>query len=92
MPALAAAPTAGTRTVLVGTFESARPGRFARAAIAGMTAAAERLWSTNPDFVACVRDGELLTVGTDTRFLVGVTAAEGSGYVGGGPVPLTGSL
>lgn len=77
---------------------NARPGRFARAALAGMAVLAENLWKTHPEFVECVRTGRPLTVDTGLRFLVGVTTrvsrAEISGGHGGvlATLPLSASM
>jgi len=62
----------------------ARPGRFARAAIAGLTTGAEDLHSTHRSFVNDIVAGRPLTADPDLRFLVGVTPAVARPYVGGG--------
>jgi hypothetical protein len=59
-------------THLEGTIAGLRPGRFARAALAGMCVLAEKIWVTHPDFVGCVRSGTGAPTG-DLRFLMAVT-------------------
>lgn len=96
-------PLIGMRSHVDGTIAGARPGRFARAALAGRSVLAERIWETDPDFVRCVRTGQGAPSG-HLRFLVGVTTAgpervDASGTHGGvdaniplaahGHVPLT---
>lgn len=77
-------PRAGARPGLAGKMPRARPGRFARAAIAGLTTVAEGLYSTHHGFVEDVVEGRPLTSDPDLRFLVGVTPAVEQTYVGGG--------
>lgn len=96
--AIVTSPAVDTRPVLRVAAQEARPGRFARAALAGMTVLAEDLWETHPVFVESVRTGAPLTASTGLRFLVGVTTrvarAEISGGHGGvlATVPLGGSV
>lgn len=77
-------PNAGTRPGLTGAMDTARPGRFARAAIAGLTTGAEGLYATHRSFVEDIVAGRTLTADPDLRFLVGVTPAIEKVYVGGG--------
>ena len=71
--AICTSPNAGCRTHLAGTFAVARPGRFVRAALAGMTAVAEGLVETHPDFVAAVRMGNPWQPTADLRLLIAAT-------------------
>lgn len=50
-----------------------RPGRFIRAALAGMGALAEDLYQTHPDLCTAVRTGQPAEMPTDLRFLIGLT-------------------
>lgn len=77
-------PRVGERTSVAGVMPRARPGRFARAAIAGLTTGAEGLYATHRRFVEDIVAGRPLTGDPDLRFLVAVTPAEERTYVGGG--------
>lgn len=90
--ALVRSPRRGERSALTGSFPTARPGRFVRAALAGMTALAEGLVETHPELVATIRTGALLAARHDVRFLVGVTPATERIYVGGGHAGLAVSI
>lgn len=61
---------AGDGTVVL---EGARPGRFVRAALAGMASTAENLWQDHPALVESVRTGEPINPPADLRFIVGFT-------------------
>lgn len=63
----------GTRPLLKVGAAEARPGRFARAALAGMVVLAEGLWRTNPEFVESIRTGSPITDDAGMRLLMGVT-------------------
>lgn len=73
---LVQSPDARRRATVSLTAPEVRPGRFARAALAGMVVLAEGLWKTHPDFVEAVRTGSLLTEDVGMRFLVGITPWE----------------
>lgn len=87
----------GRRAVLQVGAREARPGRFARAALAGMVVLAENLWHTHPEFVESVRTGAPLTSDAGMRFLMGVTPSEERAEISGAhlrvvaSVPLDGS-
>lgn len=87
-----------TRRVLRVAAREARPGRFARAALAGMAVLAEGMRETHPAFVESIRTGTPLTADTGLRFLVGVTPREERAEISGGhrgllvTVPLDGSV
>lgn len=74
----------GERSQIIGNFATARPGRFARAALAGMTALAEGLVITHPELVAAIRGVAPSPDRCDMRFLMGVTPVSERIYVGGG--------
>ncbi|MCE0485872.1 hypothetical protein [Ornithinimicrobium sediminis] len=73
---LVESPAARRRRVVQFAAPRVRPGRFARAALAGMVVLAENLWQTHPDFVEAVRTGEPLSADAGMRFLMGVTPWE----------------
>jgi len=87
-----------TRPVLRLGAREARPGRFARAALAGMAVLAEGMYATHPVFTESIRTGAPLTADTGIRFLVGVTPREERAEISGGhggllaSVPLDGSV
>lgn len=70
---LVSSPRLGQRSSLSGTFTDARPGRFVRAALSGMTSLAEGLLDSHPDLVGVVRAGQPWTSADDMRFLAAVT-------------------
>jgi hypothetical protein len=81
---LFASPNVGTRNGLAGTLPNVRPGRFARAALAGMVTGAHRLYETHKQFVDDLVKGQPLSIEPDLRFLVGVTnGIDNQTYVGG---------
>lgn len=63
----------GLRSGLAGELQDVRPGRFIRAAAAGMTALAEGLLTTHREFVDAVRTGQPWSPVGSMRFLLGVT-------------------
>lgn len=73
----------GRRPVLQVGAREARPGRFARGALAGMVVLAENLWQTHPEFVESVRTGSPLTADAGMRFLMGVTPREERAEISG---------
>jgi hypothetical protein len=81
---IVSSPHVGRRRSLVGSFPKARPGRFARAAIAGMTALAEGMVDSHPELIAAVRTGTPWEPTDDMRFLAGVTPRIERVYAGGG--------
>lgn len=74
-------PNVGARPGLTGVMPRARPGRFARAAIAGLTTGAEGLHSTHHSFLGDIVAGRQLAGDADLRFLVAVTPTVEQTYV-----------
>jgi hypothetical protein len=95
---LVESPDARRRPVVPLSAPEVRPGRFARAALAGMVVLAENLWRTHPAFVESVRTGAPLASDAGMRFLVGVTPWEERRVIHGchgrvlASVPLDGSM
>lgn len=65
-------PWKGQRTQIEGTLNGVRPGRFIRAAIAGMTALAPKLIDSYPGLVQAVRQGVPSSPPDDFRFMMAV--------------------
>ncbi|MDO7868178.1 hypothetical protein [Nocardioides jiangxiensis] len=65
------------------TIPNARPGRFIRAALSGMSALAERLVETHPAFIAAVLRGEGQPQSNNLRFLMALTPVQEKVSVGG---------
>lgn len=65
------------------TIPNARPGRFIRAALAGMSATAERLVETHPDLIAAIMRGDGEPQSNDLRFLMAHTPVQEKASVGG---------
>jgi len=80
---LVESPLAGQRQSLTGTLVDVRPGRFARAALAGMTALAEGLIDSHPDFVAAIREDQLWAASDGMRLLAAITTDEQAIVSGG---------
>lgn len=83
-PVIVSSTYEGQRSHLAGTFERARPGRFAHAAVAGMTAIAEGLIDSHPEFVEALRAGVPLEPTGSLRLLAGVVSLSESPDSGGG--------
>lgn len=62
----------------------ARPGKFIRAALAGMAAVAESLHQTHPALIAAIRSGNAIEPPVDLRFLAGLTPVSDAARVVGG--------
>lgn len=62
----------GERTQIVGELNGVRPGRFIRAAIAGMTALTPNLIDSHPELVRMVRDGTPGEAPSGIRFLAAI--------------------
>lgn len=74
----------GLRSGLAGELQDVRPGRFIRAAAAGMTALAEGLFTTHREFVDAVRTGQPWMPVGSMRVLLAVTPnAQRPGFEGG---------
>lgn len=69
---LVRSPWKGQRTHLTGELVGVRPGRFIRAAIAGMTALTPNLIDSHPDLVRMVRNGTPGQAPSDIRFLAAI--------------------
>ncbi len=76
-------PWKGQRTHIEGELVDVRPGRFIRAAIAGMTALAPNLIDSHPDLVRIVREGIPMQPPDDIRFLVAVAPNESPAHLEG---------
>jgi len=76
-------PEKGRRAGVSGEFAEARPGRFIRAALAGMTAVAEGLVDSHPELVESLRTGRPGVPTGALRFIAAVTPPEERSYVGG---------
>ena len=76
-------PQQGQRTHIEGELIGVRPGRFIRAAIAGMTALAPNLIDSHPDLVRIVREGIPIQPPDDIRFLLAVAPNESPAHVEG---------
>lgn len=73
---LVRSPLKGERTHITGQLTGLRPGRFIRAAMAGMTALTPRLIDTHPEIVRIVREGIAADPPEDIRFLMGITPSQ----------------
>lgn len=73
----------GQRTEVSGKLRNVRPGRFIRAALAGMTALASNLIDTHPALVRTVREGVADVMPPDLRFLVGIAPDRTTAHIEG---------
>lgn len=73
----------GERTHIAGQLTGVRPGRFVRAAIAGMTALTPGLIDTHPEIVRMVREGIAAEPPEDIRFLMGITLGRSGVHIEG---------
>ncbi|WP_336992465.1 hypothetical protein [Leucobacter sp. VD1] len=73
----------GEREHVAGTLPEVRPGRFIRAALAGMTALAPNLIDTHPELIRAVREGTPTALPQDLRFLMGVAPESARPHVEG---------
>lgn len=77
------APDNGNRVEVAGRLVDVRPGRFVRAALAGMSALTPALIHTHPDLLSAVLDGSPITPPHDLRFLMASTPAAANVHVEG---------
>lgn len=73
----------GQRTQIAGELTDVRPGRFIRAAIAGMTALTPKLIDSHPDLVRIVREGIPAQPPEDIRFLAAIAPNRSPAHVEG---------
>lgn len=80
---LVRSPLKGQRAQIEGELDDVRPGRFIRAALAGMTALTPRLIDSHPDLVRTVREGVSALPSEDIRFLVAIAPNGNRAHVEG---------
>jgi hypothetical protein len=80
---LVRSPRKGERTHINGQLTGVRPGRFIRAALAGMTALTPRLIDTHPVTVRIVREGIAADPPEPIRFLMGITPSQTRAHIEG---------
>lgn len=80
---LICSPSRGERTHITGELVDVRPGRFIRAAIAGMTALTPTLIDSHPTLVSAVREGTPAEPPEDIRLLVAIAPGGSRAHIEG---------